>query len=322
MRGEEQDRALDSEAEVTEYYKKREVDLKKQFKDFSEDANRKVRLAEKRVAMFKNMYNKVKNEKLELIPIGNEKYMFLSGKDTLNMSMMSNVEGNDQEMSMVSKAECQQVEELVKRITVSEAESQQVEQLVKEITLLKQNVQRAEQEKEFLKSEPAPTHEIFELKKSLAELQQLLVDANLELEKSKAEMQHFSGIFENFNDREALANTKIHNLTAKIGESLAKRKLSAELNGSQVQNALPGMNQSQLLENMEDHVESLLQEYENSKKENTQLNEENLMISEKMSQLNTELLNNNLMNLNSESPELTESKSHVTALETRIAELE
>jgi chromosome segregation ATPase len=157
IRDDEQDRALDSEAEVTEHYKKREGSLKKQFVDFQADANRKVRLAEKRVAMFKNMYNKIKNEKLELVPIGNEKYLFLSEKDTLNLSQMSDVKPDAQEAYLDSHADYLQVEALIT-----------------EISILKKNVEQAELAKSRLMDSNLATHEIQTLRAEILDLHRQL----------------------------------------------------------------------------------------------------------------------------------------------------
>lgn len=215
IRDDEQDRALDSEAEVTEHYKKRETSLKKQFVDFQADANRKVRLAEKRVAMFKNMYNKIKNEKLELVPIGNEKYLFLSEKDTLNLSQMSDVKVDAQENYLDSHADYQQVEALIT-----------------EISILKKNVEQAEQAKNRLMTSNLATQEIETLKTEIGDLRKQLAAQKSDLETSKQSTQSLSTELASYAQQQSDSNHTIHELAQKIGGSLAKRKLSLELNGS------------------------------------------------------------------------------------------
>ena len=214
IRDDEQDRALDSEAEVTEHYKKREGSLKKQFVDFQADANRKVRLAEKRVAMFKNMYNKIKNEKLELVPIGNEKYLFLSEKDTLNLSQMSDVKPDAQEAYLDSHADYQQVEALIT-----------------EISILKKNVEQAEQAKNRLMESNLATQEIQTLQTEIESLQKQLAALKTDLQESNQSLQSLSTELGHYTQQQSLTNQAIHSLAQKIGGSLAKRKLSLELNG-------------------------------------------------------------------------------------------
>jgi len=67
----EQEKALENEGEIQEMYLKREEALKKQMKDYKIQAEREIRLYEKKFMLYKNMYTKIKNEKLDLVEYQN-----------------------------------------------------------------------------------------------------------------------------------------------------------------------------------------------------------------------------------------------------------
>jgi len=191
--------------------------------------------------------------------------------------------------------------------------------LVREITILKKNVEQAEQEKELLKSEGTETQD---LKYEIATLQAALATANYNTETMSTQLEDLSEMAKAYKFGEALANENITEMIQKVGESLSKRKLSAELNGSLMVNPNKSDTQAELLENLGSNIDSLLLEYEYSRQENIQLNSDNTALAQEKSDLNTELLNNNLLNLQSEAPELEDNRNHIKVLEARVAELE
>ena len=90
---------MDSESDITICFEDREQELKKMFKSKLEDYKRENILIEKKYNLYKDMYKKLKNEKLDIVQYGSNpsdpKILFLNpacnANSDLNLSMISHI---------------------------------------------------------------------------------------------------------------------------------------------------------------------------------------------------------------------------------------
>jgi len=87
-----QEKNLDSESDLSSNYEAREVELKKNFKNKVQELKRENTLIEKKYNLYKDMYKKLKNEKLDIVQYGSNTTAtfvnpdFGSNNEALNIS--------------------------------------------------------------------------------------------------------------------------------------------------------------------------------------------------------------------------------------------
>merc|ERR1711976_389077 len=87
-----QEKNLDSESDLSSNYEAREIELKKNFKNKVQELKRENTLIEKKYNLYKDMYKKLKNEKLDIVQYGSNTTAtfvnpdFGSNNEALNIS--------------------------------------------------------------------------------------------------------------------------------------------------------------------------------------------------------------------------------------------
>jgi len=187
----ERENALDSEGELVEMYLKREETLKKKLKEAQLQAQREVRLYEKKFLLYKNMYNKIKNEKLDVLQYGSNtgsdnKVLFISQGSTrgLDESVISEVAPCKTDAISEFEAK-QEVGNLVEQLSSDEKTQKQLEIDQENLQLLLKSREENEALKKELEKMKALNNEVETLKE---ENRQLSTD-NDELSKNVQEMK-------------------------------------------------------------------------------------------------------------------------------------